>query len=131
MNAQRDATYLVARDLWPDLAAETTFGARALYTAMNRQNVLFLWPVKLPAADGRLDEWSRSASEAAELAINHWVRVQANMSLGAYEVCRATGQLPDPVWPEQSFSELLKIAFRDRYIDSPDHPVLRQLRGEV
>ena len=27
--------------------------------------------------------------------------------------------------------ELLRIAFKERYIDTLGHPVLRQLRGEV
>jgi hypothetical protein len=27
--------------------------------------------------------------------------------------------------------EILRIAFKDRYIDSMDHPVLRKLRGEL
>ena len=35
------------------------------------------------------------------------------------------------VMPEESLGELLKIAFKSRYIDSFDHPVLKRLRGEV
>jgi hypothetical protein len=53
------------------------------------------------------------------------------MSLGAYEVFEATGELPEPQWPELPFSQILQIAFKDKYIDSLDHPVLRKLRGEV
>jgi hypothetical protein len=37
----------------------------------------------------------------------------------------------DPVWPELSMQELLRIAFKDRYVDTLDHIILRQLRGEV
>ncbi len=61
-------TYLVNPSLWPELASESTFSPRALITAMNRQGVLFIWPIRLPGSDGRLDEWSRSAMEAATLA---------------------------------------------------------------
>jgi hypothetical protein len=124
-------TYLVARELWPVLMTESTLSPRGLFTAVNRQGVVFLWPVRLPGADGKVDEWSRSAVEAAGMAETGWVRVQANLALGAYEVYRATGALPEPEWPTQSFPDLLRIAFKDRYIDSPDHPVLRKLRGEV
>lgn len=73
----------------------------------------------------------RSAEAAAKLAQDGWVRVAANMTTGGYAVYRATGDLPDPEWPELPLRELLRIAFRDRYIDAPDHPVLRQLRGDV
>lgn len=128
---ERSETYLVAPQLWPSLATETTFAPRLLQTAVNRQGVLFIWPIKLPGADGRLDEWSRSALEAVDLARTGWVRVQANMALGAYEVFQATGDIPEPDWPDAPFRELLRIAFRDKFIDQPDHPVLRRLRGEV
>ena len=96
---------------------------------MNRQGVPFLWPVRLPGPDGRRDEWSRTALEAADLARRGWVRIAANMSLGAYDVFQATGTLPDPDWPALPFRELLRVAFRDRFIDSLAHPILRRLRG--
>jgi hypothetical protein len=124
-------TYLVTPALWPDLATEATFSARALFTAINRQGVVFVWPIRLPGTDGRVDDWSRSALEAADLAAKGWVRVTANMSLGAYEVFQATGPLPEPTWPEVSFQKLLTTAFKERLIDSLQHPILRRLRGEV
>ena len=124
-------TYLVDPTLWDQIATEATFSPRALFTAMNRQGVLFLWPVRLPGADGRVDEWSRSALEAASMAQGQWVRVMANMSLGAYEVFSAVADIPAPTWPDKSLSELLRVAFRDKLIDSMDHPVLQKLRGEA
>jgi hypothetical protein len=124
-------TYLVAPALWLDLVTEATFSPRALFTAVNRQGVLFLWPIRLPGPDGKIDEWSRTALEAAEKGTKGWVRVAANMALGAYDVWDASGQLADPAWPEMPFRELLRVAFKDRFIDRLDHPVLRKLRGEV
>jgi hypothetical protein len=124
-------TYLVDPSLWPELAGESTFSPRALITSVNKQNTVFLWPVRLPGPDGRHDDWSKSALEAAIYATGTWVRVQANMSLGAYEVFQATGSLADPEWPVLPFNELLRIAFRDRFINTPDHPVLKRLRGEA
>jgi hypothetical protein len=124
-------TYLVAPALWPDLAGESTFSPRALFTGMNRQGVLFLWPIRLPGPDGKSDNWSASALEAAQMARREWVRVAANMALGAYDVFQASGDLPGPEWPDTAFRDLLKIAFKDRMITTFDHPVLRRLRGEV
>src|SRR4051812_30928071 len=49
---------LVAPAPRPELAAESTFSARTLFTAVNRQGVVFLWPVRLPGPDGRLDDWN-------------------------------------------------------------------------
>jgi hypothetical protein len=124
-------TYLVAPPLWKTLAGEPTFSPRALFTAVNRQDVLFIWPIRLPGSDGKIDAWSQSALEAAQMARKHWVRVAANMALGAYDVSQASAELAEPEWPEKSFHELLRIAFKDGLIDSLDHPVLRKLRGEV
>ncbi len=123
--------YLVVPDIRDELATESTFGARAFFTSMTRQGVLFLWPCRLPGVDGKIDEWSRSALEAANMAVKNWVRVQSNMALGAYEVFEASASIPDPKWPEMPFRDILKIAFKDRRIDSLDHPVLQRLRGEI
>lgn len=124
-------TYLVAPTLRSNLAAEATFKAKLLVTAMNRAGTLFLWELNLPRADGRTDEWTRTALEAVELATQNWVRVAANMALGAYDVYQASGALSEPEWPTLPFRELLRVAFKDRFVDTLDHPVLRRLRGEV
>ncbi len=122
--------YLISPDVRDDLAGESTVSPRLLMTAINKQGTPFLWPIRLPGPDGRHDEWSKSAMEAANIATTGWVRVQANMNLGAYEVYEASGNLGDPEWPKLPFNELLRIAFKDRYIDTLDHPVLKRLRGE-
>jgi hypothetical protein len=124
-------TYLVARPLWPELAAEATFKPKLFATAINRQHVVFLWEVNLPRADGRVDEWTRTALEALNRAATRWVRMAANMSLGAYDVFEATGSLGEPEWPTTPFQELLSVAFKGRFINDLNHPVLRRLRGEV
>jgi hypothetical protein len=115
----------------PSIAQELPgeFVMVTLYTTINRQGVVHLWPVRLPASDGRINEWHRSAAEAAELAMTRWLRVKANMSLGAYEMFEAASTIPDPKWPELSFQELLRIAFRDRLVSNLDHPIIKRLRG--
>jgi hypothetical protein len=123
--------YLVSQALWPDLAGEATFSPRALFTSVNRQGVLFVWPVRLPGVDGKVDEWSRTALQGADMATKGWVRITANMALGSYEVWQATASLPEPAWPDLSLREILRVAFKDRLIETLDHPVLRRLRGEV
>jgi hypothetical protein len=116
----------------PDIAAAvpTEIVMEMFYTTINRQRVVSLWPVRLPASDGRVNEWHRSAQEAAERAVDHWIRLAANMPLGAYEIFEAPGKIPDPEWPKYTFQDLLRIGFRQRIISSIDHPVLKRLRGE-
>jgi hypothetical protein len=101
-----------------------------IYTAINRQGVVFLWPARIPATDGRVNEWHRSAMEAAERAMTQWLRVSSNMDLGAYEMIEAQATMPDPIWPTESLRDLLKIGFRESLVDDYGHPVLKRLRGE-
>jgi hypothetical protein len=119
--------YLVRPETLQDLAGEVVL--KTVFTAINRQGVVFLWPVRLPAPDDRKSEWSRSAREAAEMAMTRWVRMKANMSLGAYEITVAEAVMADPIWPELSFQELVRIAYRDRMVTTTDHPVVKRLRG--
>ena len=123
----RAETYVVAPEVHHELPGELV--PTLLFTAITRQGVVFLWPIRLPGPDGRHDEWNRSALDAARLAMAGWVRVASNRSLGAYEVFEATGTLPDPEWPKEGFEHVFRVAFRDHYIDSVDHPAVRRLRG--
>jgi hypothetical protein len=120
--------YLVTPDLWLDLDGESTFVPKLLVPVITRQLALSIWPIRLPGPDGRIDEWNTSALEAAKIAVSKWVRLSPNMSLGAYDVMVGPDPQPEVVWPEYSFDEIINIAFRDKYIDSLDHPVIRQLR---
>jgi hypothetical protein len=102
-----------------------------LLLATTRQNDVFLWPVKLPGPDGRPNDWNQSAIEAAKLAETRWIRMVANMAAGMYDCFVASGELADPEWPPLSFHEILRLSFKDRFIRSADHLILRQLRGEA
>jgi hypothetical protein len=122
-------TFLVDRSLWPVLSGELV--PKVLFAVINRQGVLSIWPIRLPGEDGRLDPWNKSALEAAKIAKKRWISVRSNMSLAAYEVWEASADIPEPEWPENSFQEILQIAFRDNYVESEDHPAIKRLRGEV
>ena len=122
-------SYLVSPDLWAELPDFITLVR--LVTAVNRHGTLFLWPAKLPSPDGRTMAWHETMLEAQEIAVDSWIRVQADMTAGAYAVFKATGNLPDPAWEELTFQEILKLAFRARFIDSKNHPFLQELFGQV
>ena len=122
-------SFLVDPVLHDEVAAVAKL--KILFTAITRQGVLFLWPVGMTGPDGRSNSWNDSAQRAADMARKQWVRVNSNQGLGAYEVVVPNAELPVPEWPDLSLEQILELAFRDRFIDSVDHPVLRKLRGEV
>ena len=97
---------------------------------MTREGVFFIIPVRLPSPDGRVDEWTASRTRAVELAMQEPVRMASNVSAGAYEVFTTPSKVPFPDWPEESWEDLIEVAFRGKMIESVDHPVLKRLRGE-
>ena len=54
--------YLVRPEILQELAGETVL--KTIFTSVNRQGVVCLWPIRLPAPDDRKTEWLRSAREA-------------------------------------------------------------------
>lgn len=121
-------SYMVARNLLQELP-DFIVPVR-LCAAVNRHGTPFLWPAKLPDKD-RPMAWHETMLEAQEIAVRAWVRVQADMGAGSYAVFMATGNLPNPEWPELSFQEMLRLAFKSRFIESLDHPFVQDLMGSV
>ena len=127
LEAERE-TYLVTPRIAQFIPEETKLVR--LLTCLPRTGGPFLWPLSLPAEDGREMRWHSSARKAAELAETKWVRMQANMALGAYDVTTSS-HIPDPVWPKHNLAKYLSIAFgHGHLIDREDHPVLRRLQGQ-
>ena len=121
--------YLVGRSLWPDLVG--TIHPALILTCISRGSDLFLWRLKLPGPDGRSNHWADSALAIAREAETGWRRMSANMAANYYDGFEPAASLPDPEWPDRRFPEILRTAFQGRMIDSPDHPLLRKLRGEL
>jgi hypothetical protein len=128
LKEDRDGTYMVAKPLQLELALDVR--PVTLLLAVTRQQIPFLWPIRLPREGERGNKWWDSAREAAQTAMTHWVRIEADMRAGAgrYEVYQAADNLVDPDWPDLSMRDLLKLAFRDRYINHLDHPAVLALR---
>jgi hypothetical protein len=121
--------YFVAPNMMPIMLGVAS--PAILVTALSRQNVTFIWPVKVANDNGNQNDWFDTAQQGCELAKKKWVRLAADMSLGGYRIYEAQGQLSEPEWPAKTLQELLEVAFRGKVIDSEDHPVIRRLRGLV
>ena len=86
-----------------------------------------LWPVPI-IGDSTLSSW-KSARAAFELAQESWTQIVWNAERNDYDVETAEGIGTEPIWPDKTMSELLKLAFADKVIDNEEHPYVRQLRG--
>jgi len=122
-------TYLVR----PDVADQIAELVRAvqLLVGVDRQGNAFLVPVTLPGLDGRRNKWHESLAQACELAKAKWIRIAANMGVGAYDVFEAQAELMPPEWPEYGLDQMIEVAFRGKIVESLEHPVVRSLLGRV
>jgi hypothetical protein len=102
-----------------------------LCAAIDRQNNPFLIPVPLPGEDGNRNPWHESLAQAVEHAKKVWLRISANMHVGAYDIYVAEGTLPEPVWSAHDMDALVQVAFRGKIITSLDHPVVQSMLGRV
>ena len=120
-------TYLVSPLLRDQIA--DNLAPALLVMCVNRAGDPFVWRVKLPGADGRTNSWTSSSLAVAVEAENSWCRMVANMTSGDYSLFTSTANWPEPRWPDLPFQEVLRLTFRDGFIDTMEHPVLRDLRG--
>ena len=62
--------------------------------------------------------------------MTQWVRIRSNMSLGAYEVFISTEdeKIPEPEWPDLTYDQLCRKAFKDLLVNHIDHPAAKRLR---
>ena len=67
---------------------------------------------------------------AADRAEAEWVKVVSNQEAAGYDTYAPVTCLADPVWPNIGIEAVIEMAFRSRIIDSIDHPVLNELRGQ-
>lgn len=82
---------------------------------------------------GNLNRYHSSRMEAYEEAGHKWIRMYANQEGGFYSYAYAEDNLPAPNWPGKpaNMEEALNIAFKDYIIDSPNHPIIKKLKGKL
>ena len=86
---------------------------------------VFLWPIHLVKGFG--DTWSKSALHIVGLAEQYWVRKWSVRGSGGYQAAISKHDHGEPQWPEESFEELVALAFGDTFVTALDHPLCRAL----
>jgi hypothetical protein len=121
-------TYVVEPRIVPEVTEDLV--PKLLVAYVTRQGTPYLWPIRMPDEDGRLDSYSESALVIIEQYAAQWIRVLSNQSDRRYDVLETPKiDLPQPKWPEGGFSWMFDTAFKNRVIQDLNHPLLQTLRG--
>lgn len=116
----------------PEIAADIRddLKNREFIPCVTRDGAYFLWPVAYYESGRRMDSWTFLARAIIKKYPGKWIRVIPNSKTNSYDCRMAINQPSSPQWPEGGIEWLIETAFRDRIIDSHDHEILKQLRGE-
>jgi hypothetical protein len=129
-NALSKSVYLIHPTVLHAMQSiSTKVRRKCLVTYITRDGEPRLWPLSVPEM-GRENRWADSVWGIVEGYAETWIRVEADMSEGRYNVHVAIGDIPPPELPEQSLDELISLGFKgDKVIHDLNHPVIKDLLG--
>ena len=123
--------FWVAKKIQSQVAHDGCFTFRLCVLCVNLEGVPFIWPVKTDVeAGGTGNKWVRIPFEAMTKGREKWTRLYWSDEKREHIVL--TSDLLDvPKFPDKTFSELLKLAFKGAVISTPDHPAILNLKGKA
>lgn len=91
----------------------------------------FVWPINVPRDQTNVSAIYTAQDQAVTFAMEGWIRMTWAAKKKIHESFPYVGPaVPDPDWPDKSFSEILKVVFGSgQMIATLDHPTLRKLAG--
>ncbi len=129
-----EGKFLLDPALYPEVIETKKLRLVRIYAGITYgSGEIFLSEIPKPDADGKDHEYNRTRRLAYTAAETQWLKLQTNDSIGAYDMILSMSKLPDPEWPEEpeNMVKAIELAFKDKFIDDHNHPVLKKLRGEL
>jgi hypothetical protein len=122
--------YILSKEVLRSLEANETVRVK-LNVAYDSDGLIFMLPVTRPDINGKQHTASISMDKAVELAKTTWVRTRYNAKTQAYDIFTATVAFSEMKLPEgKTYSDYLTLAFEGKYIDSPENPIIKNMRGK-
>ena len=120
--SKRYDPYLIAPELSLPHQARVNVKQTRLAVTVTDTGRLFLWYVSQTGS-----EFHEAGDNCILTAMERWVKVIPDGS--PYRLEPPEARLPEPAFPDWPFEEYLSRAFKDRYVGSIDHDVIRRLAG--
>ena len=123
--------FWVTKKMQSQVAHDPCFTFRICVLCVTRQGVPFIWPVKPDVeAGGTGAKYLKIPFAAMMQGRQDWTRLYWSMERREHQVEK--GDISDtPKFPDKTFEELLKLAFKDAVISTPDHPAILNLKGKA
>jgi hypothetical protein len=84
----------------------------------------------MPDSDGKIHDAHYTARQRAYQGTKTWTRIQWTKShYSVFPWANANLLIPEPEWPTTPMRELMKVAFSNYLIDSPEHLIVKRLEG--
>jgi hypothetical protein len=75
------------------------------------------------------NDWHVSSRTALRRLLDQWGMQKSDQGAKSYLIEKPADNLGAPAWPAGSYDDWFVKGLSDKVIDSPDHPVLRELQG--
>ena len=123
--------FWVSKKMQSQVAHDPCFTFRLCVLVVTRQGVPFIWPVKTDVeAGGSGDRYVRIPFAAMTHGREKWTRLYWSQDRREHQI-ETSDLLDAPKFPDKPFEELLKLAFKDAVISTPDHPAILNLKGKA
>lgn len=119
--------YLPAPQVLQEIDGELFLKEKVLVLYITSKDDLGIWPISADSSDS----WTESAHDLVEAAEERWFRLESNGTTKTYEGVPPHSDLGEPNWPIIEPEVLFEEAFKRRFVDSLDHPVLKELYGDL
>jgi hypothetical protein len=128
--ARKDSLHLIVEHLAMKYLPSARIQRFRLALASKPNDVFFLCHIPTRNTD---NSWNETNLQGCEQAKHLWTQVTSRREEGVdnYDIKSAVDRdaFPPPKWPSQSLDELIYTTFRDRIIETADHPGLLRLIG--
>jgi hypothetical protein len=132
MEGRAGETYMIAPTIRDELPVSVREEVKLhrLFVCVDKRGVPFIWPARLPNPL-MPSAYHTSALDIAKVAEEKWVRMYSDTAAGYYKMHVAEGDYGEPAWTQFKLGELVKLAYKERLIDSLDHDVIKELVGRL
>ena len=126
-SSDRNPVYFATDDVRPELERFIK-PCRVAVGIYHHDNVQFLWVRSLSAGS---NSWTDSVMRAMDKAQHDWISLESDQPHDEYKIHTSprSDEWGEPKWLNQTFEEIVQLAFRDRVVDSLDHTVAKRLLG--